>query len=187
MKDVKLTENFKLSEFIKSEPNYYQRSLISTLAGQLQLVRNELNKILTFRKDKAKPLTMTITSGVRTNEDYNRLVAKGYNPSKTSDHFCGVQIQGTPTLGAADVVFGNLGVTYEKLYSKLVELCDSYKFNFGQIILEHNPATKVYWIHFGNDPSLIFDFNISRQIKGYRVKYLVSKDNGKTYEKYSKD
>ncbi|MBR6647147.1 MAG: hypothetical protein IKL09_06505, partial [Clostridia bacterium] len=98
MTDKKLTENFKLSEFISTDPTDYQLQLLQILADNLQLVRTFLQEFVQAGK---KSVSITITSGVRTQADYERLVKNGYNPSKTSDHFCGYQLTAKPTLGAA--------------------------------------------------------------------------------------
>ncbi|MCL4102517.1 hypothetical protein [Fibrobacter sp. HC4] len=95
MTDKYLTPNFKLSEFTKSSVTDYQLSLLQLLAKNLQKVRDLLQPYAV----SGKRVSISITSGVRTAEDYNRLVKNGYNPSKTSDHFCGLQMAGEPTLG----------------------------------------------------------------------------------------
>ena len=85
MTNKKLTENFSLSEFIKTDPTDYQLQLLQLLADNLQSVRNFLQE---FALPK-KTVSISINSGVRTQADYERLVKNGYNPSNTSDHFCG--------------------------------------------------------------------------------------------------
>lgn len=182
---MNLTKNFKLSEFGKESGfSAYQMSLVLILAENLQKVRDFVNSLdLSIRVDKTKPIGMLITSGLRTQEDYNKLVAKGYNPSKTSDHYFGVSVNGFPTLGAADIQFTNFKGDYNKIYEQLV-FAESNKFEFGQIILEFNPQNKKYWIHFGNSPKLIFSQCVYESVN--RTKFLISKDNGKTYKPYTK-
>lgn len=174
MKDEKLSDNFKLSEFSKGELTSYQVDLLRILAGELQVVRNRLQEF----KEGMKPVYVVITSGVRTKADYDRLVKQGYNPSKTSDHFCGYQIEGTPTLGAADIQVYNCSMTTKKIALYIKQLVLSYDVNFGQVIYEKNPATGAEWIHLGNDPELIFKKGITVK----RNKFLMSLDNGKTYK-----
>lgn len=171
-----------MEEFGKNLTSY-QEKLISILANQLQRVRDYLNSpdCALFKVNKDKEIGMIVTSGVRTKDDYDRLVLKGYNPSKTSDHFCGYSLNGSPTLGAADIVLTNFNNDYKYLFGKLVWRCGTY-FQFGQIILEYNPATKKYWLHFGNDPELIFYFNTKDMLA--RKKFLTSNDNGRTYQEY---
>lgn len=174
MTDKKLTSNFKLSEFIKSDPTAYQLSLLKILANELQIVRDELQAY----KSGMKPVLMVITSGVRTKADIDRLKKEGYNPAENSDHLCGVQINGIPTLGAADIQFYNCSLSTKKIALFIKELVLGYKVNFGQVIYEKNPKTGSEWIHLGNDPELIFKPGI--EVK--RTKFLMSTDNGKTYK-----
>lgn len=174
MKDVQLSKNFKLSEFSKGELTDYQVSLLRILAEELQVVRDKLQEF----KTGTKPVYIVITSGVRTKADYDRLVKKGYNPSKTSDHFCGYQVEGTPTLGAADIQVYNCSMKTKQIALYIKELVLGYDVNFGQVIYEKNPDTGDEWIHLGNDPELIF----KNLVKVSRKKFLMSLDNGKTYK-----
>ena len=84
-----ITKNFSFYEFRpKGTPKTwvpnsdYQRMLIIELAKNLQVIRNAM----------PSGAFMEITNGVRLFSDYERLVAAGYRPSKTSDHNCGVAI-----------------------------------------------------------------------------------------------
>lgn len=56
----------------------------------------------------------------------------------------------------------------------------------GQIIFEHNPKTSSSWLHIGNDWTKIFDKNFLEEYKIFdtRKKYLMSLDNGKTYQDF---
>ena len=179
---MQLTKNFKSEEFGKNLTPY-QEKLIDILAVELQRVRNYINSeaCSDFKVNKKKDIGMVITSGVRTKEDYDSLVARGYNPSKTSDHFCGYSLTGNPTLGAADVILTNFNGDYKGLFNKLVWKCGN-EFHFGQLILEYNPANKRYWFHFGNDPERIYGFLTDKVIT--RKKFLISNDNGKTYQEF---
>ena len=179
---MQLTKNFKSEEFGEVK-NGYQLKLIEILATELQKVRDWVNKnCKEFALNSKKDITMTITSGIRTSEDFMRLKSKGYNPSETSDHLCGISVNGSPTLGAADIRFGNFNGNYKELYKKLVAAHEFY-FTFGQMILEYNPSTKCYWIHFGNDPKLIFMPGTAATIA--RKRFLISNDNGKSYQEYN--
>ena len=183
MKDIQLTTNFKLSEFISSDPNAYQLVLLTKLAKNLQIVRD----LLQDYSVTGKKVSVSITSGVRTEADYNRLVSKGYNPSKTSDHFCGLQLSAKPTIGAADLKINNCKLSYRQIAAKLIEWNEDTKNDLllGQIIYERNPATGAEWIHVGNDWYNVFDTEIAKAIDTMRQKYLMSLDNGKTYVTFS--
>lgn len=174
MIDKQLTQNFKLSEFIKTDPTPYQESLLQLLAKNLQLVRDKLQPYAI----EGKKVSINITSGVRTSADYDRLKAKGYNPSKTSDHFCGLQLDCKPTLGAADIVITGCKLSMKEIFTKIMYWDKTLQVSFGQVIYEYNPATKSEWIHLGNDWKKIFmpDITVSRK------KYMQSLDNGKTYQ-----
>ena len=106
---MKLTENFALEEFSKEKLTEYQIGLLQMLATQLQKLRDGLQE---ERIDPKKPVTIGISSGVRTMADYERLKKKGYHPSRTSDHFCGLQLDGRPCL--VDGVFTEEWLEIEK-------------------------------------------------------------------------
>lgn len=184
MKDVSLSKNFKLSEFTKSDVTDYALALLKLLASQLQIVRNKLQS---YAIDKKKPVSISIHSGVRSEEDYKRLIKNGYNPSKTSDHFCGYQLLSKPTLGAADIKVNNCSLTLQEIANMLIEMNDKGELDAGQIIFEYNPKTKSSWIHFGNDWWRIFDANFifDNNLFKSRKKYLMSLDNGKTYQTFN--
>lgn len=184
MKDVSLSKNFKLSEFTKSDVTDYALALLKLLASQLQIVRNRLQS---YAVDKKKPVSISIHSGVRSEEDYKRLIKNGYNPSKTSDHFCGYQLLSKPTLGAADIKVNNCSLSLQEIANMLIEMNDKGELDAGQIIFEYNPKTKSSWIHFGNDWWRIFDANFifDNNLFKSRKKYLMSLDNGKTYQTFN--
>lgn len=174
---AKLTPNFDLSEFSKIQLNEYQLSLIQLLANNLQIVRDKLQS---FKKVPSKNVSITISSGVRTAADYERLKANGHNPSANSDHFCGYQPGARPTLGAADIKVNNCSLSLKDVASLMIEWDKSGVVHFGQIIYEFNPATGGCWIHVGNDWKEIFKDGI----KLNRAKYRMSLDNGKTYQEF---
>lgn len=184
MKDVSLSKNFKLSEFTKNDVTDYALALLKLLASQLQIVRNRLQS---YAVDKKKPVSISIHSGVRSEEDYKRLIKNGYNPSKTSDHFCGYQLLSKPTLGAADIKVNNCSLSLQEIANMLIEMNDKGELDAGQIIFEYNPKTKSSWIHFGNDWWRIFDANFifDNNLFKSRKKYLMSLDNGKTYQTFN--
>ena len=132
----------------KTVCKYYSIALLKLLASQLQIVRNGLQE---YAKDKKKQVSIAINSGVRTQADYNRLKKSGYNPSETSDHFCGLQLKCKPTLGAADFTVSNCSLSLQEIVSMIIDWNKTGHVDFGQIILEYNPKTKSAWIHVGND------------------------------------
>ena len=176
MTDKKLTTNFKLSEFTKTDPTEYQLTLITILAGEIQKIRDRLQE---FKKG-TRDVSITITSGVRTQADYDRLKKRGSNPSATSDHFCGLQLTATPTLGAADIQVRNCSMSLKKIAALIIEMDKREEVRLGQIIYEKNPETGSEWIHLGNDWNMIFRDRIPFK----RKKYLMSTDNGKTYKTF---
>ena len=182
-----ITKNFSYNEFKPKLadnswlPNgEYQKLLIDTLAKNLQIIRNNV----------PKGVTMKITSGVRTLSDYYRLVEAGYNPSKTSDHYCGTSVPLKPddkkykkfgetynfAVGAGDIVSTGMKIwDLFKLSYRLVKegMCD-----FGQVIYEKNNNGKE-WIHYGNSLKGLFSKTIIDFIA--RDKFMKSIDGGKTY------
>lgn len=179
MTDKQLTANFKLSEFIKEDPNPYQLALIQKLADNLQRIRDMLQEYAV----EGKTVSISISSGIRTSADYDRLKSKGYNPSKTSDHFCGLQLLSKPTLGAADLHFSNCKLTYRQIAAKIIEWNENAKNDLmlGQVIYEKNPATGSEWVHVGNDWYGIYETDIAKAIDTMRKRYLMSLDNGRSY------
>lgn len=183
MTNKQLTKNFKLSEFTSVEPNDYQMVLIQVLAESLQNLRDMLQVYAV----EGKEVSITITSGLRTQADYERLKAKGYNPSATSDHFFGYQAKSLPTIGAADIKVKNCVLNLKQIAAKIIEWNtwgDVGEAMFGQVIYEYNPATKAEWIHLGNSWNKVFGSTVSDVVSGMRKQYLMSLDNGKTYQDF---
>lgn len=184
MKNVSLSKNFKLSEFVNHDVTDYALALLKLLASQLQIVRNKLQD---YAVDKRKAVTININSGVRTEEDYKRLIKNGYNPSKTSDHFCGYQLLSKPTLGAADIKVTNCSLSLQEIANMMIEMNKKGELSVGQVIFEYNPKTKSSWIHVGNDWWNIFEtsFIADNNLFSTRKKFLMSLDNGKTYQTFN--
>ena len=179
---MKLTDNFALEEFTKEKVTDYQIGLLKVLATQLQKLRDSLQE---ERIDPKKPVTIGISSGVRTMADYERLKKKGYNPSKTSDHFCGLQLDGKPCIGAADIYVKNCRLSYHDIAQRLILMDQDGVVNVGQVIWEKNPKTGSEWIHIGNDWTYIFEApEVIEAINKTRRKYLYSPDNGETYKEF---
>jgi hypothetical protein len=174
-KSCKVSPNFTAGEFSSEPLTEYQFGLISMLAKNIQYIRDGLQKYAA----PGKTVSVSISSGVRTQNDYNRICSNGNHPSKTSDHFCGYQTTPKPTLGAADCRFINSTISMKEIYKKIVDIVKSGKACFGQAIYEINPATGFEWIHLGNDPKCIFSAEIAQYVP--RAKFLISLDNGKTY------
>lgn len=182
----KLTANFKLKEFTKSDVNDYQLIMLKVLAQQLEEVRTHFNINNNFKKDKSKAVSITITSGVRTQADYERLKSKGYNPSQNSDHFCGYQPGNKPTFGAADIIINNLSISLFDAFKEIAKFANSNAWHFGQVLYESNPKTKSEWIHLSNDPDWLFSsFYMQDYLRNCRnLKIGYSNDNGVTFKKY---
>ena len=56
----------------------------------------------------------------------------------------------------------------------------------GQVIFEYNPKSGASWLHIGNDWTKIFNTDFIEEYKVFntRKKYLMSLDNGKTYQEF---
>lgn len=99
MKSIRLTENFKLDEFTKSagitiDPTEQQIYCLQILCWNiLQPIRNKFGPV-------------KITSGLRNEKSYIRLLEQGYPASKTSDHFAWSSVNPKGT-GAADIFCRN--------------------------------------------------------------------------------
>lgn len=183
-----VTDNFSYYEFRpKDTPKTWrpefelQNIMIIELAENLQVLRNEFG------------MPMTINSGVRVIDDYNRLLRAGYNPSSTSDHYCANIVPIKPTnkkytlfgslysysVGAGDV---KINGDYTGLFNLALLLNMEGKTHFGQIILE-STSSGAKWIHFGNNPSKFFSEAICNLIN--RTPYLATTNGGKSYTKIS--
>jgi len=181
MASIKLTKNFSSSEF-GLDLNDYQLALLKILAENLQIVRDRLNS-MDIKLNKNKDISISISSGVRSKADYEWLKANGYNPSATSDHFCGWALNAPkPTLGAADITISNCKISTMEVFKMIVAMNKAGETNFGQIIYEVN-AKGNPWIHLSNNPKAIFTGKVAKAI--LRSPYLISLDNGKTYKAYN--
>ena len=152
MKILKTT-NFSFEEFLpRSNPNWQPNTLqvvmLNMLMKSLQVVRDTVGQCI------------DVSNSVRLVEDYNRLLANGYKPSLTSDHFFGEPIR-VPSkhprrplygeyysfsAGAADVV---CAVGAEELYHVIITLQRKGSLpNLGQVLLETQNGDS--WIHVAN-------------------------------------
>ncbi len=189
MPGKKVSENFFYSEFRPAGAplawmpvSEYQDELLKSLAANLQVVRDSMQQ----------GSSITISCGVRVFKDYDRLKNAGYNPSYTSDHFCGLAVPVNqnsdkykkfgPTynfsVGAADCV--PKGMTVTELFNLAVQLTKMGQTRFGQVIYEKDPEKNTEWIHFGGDPTPFFSQKILMLIN--RPKFLQSTDGGKSYK-----
>ncbi len=187
--EQRITKNFSFYEFAPSgagkdwlPDNQYQQMMITLLARNLQIVREQMPSY-SF---------ITITSAVRDAKDYDRLKKGGYNPSETSDHNFGNAVQLKPgtdkykkfgptynfTVGAADCV--PTGITAKELFNIAMQLIRNNKCFFGQVIYEHNPVKNVDWVHFGGYYTYFFSDPIVQFLD--KPLFRKSTDNGKTYQ-----
>lgn len=183
-----ITKNFSYWEFKphKAEKTWrpnseYQKLLITNLAKNLQIV-----------KDNAPSnCVMNITSGVRDISDFFRLKNSGYNPSTTSDHYCGAPIKIKKinpkyikfgevycfSSGAADIT--PAGISAWDLFKLAFNLINAGACDFGQIIYEKDPKNGSEWTHFSGSYNNLFSDDIVAIIG--RQKILKSVDGGKNY------
>lgn len=145
--DRKLTENFTLYEFLRSDiaernPSIKKKQFSpnSDVLRNLQLTAELLQKVRDLcNKEIDSNIVIHITSGYRC-PDLNKLV----NGSKTSDHMYG---------RAADFkLYTTKSGKYEEMdgatYKKLVELLYHNKdIKFYQLIKEFGTRSKPVWIH----------------------------------------
>jgi len=166
---------------------------------ELFLLKNLRDKILNpIRREIGRPMRITdcyriIAKYKRMLEARNKDGSRKYNPSATSDHFWG---QPVPTIKKRD------RQKYGKIYSFSVGAVDFYiprvkmadvfdfvvgmekefKIRTGQIVLEHNPATKFSWIHISNPKEILLSDTVINDLGLSKFKYLISENNGKSYE-----
>jgi len=183
-----ITKNWSYHEFrpegapkIWKPSSLYRKLLLDNLARNLQVISNNLPEYVTLK----------VSGGVRGLMDYGRLIKAGYQPSETSDHYCGTSvplIYGSEkynkygetynfAIGAADIQ--SIGIPIWQLFSLSFKLSKEGKCDFGQIIYEHNPKTDAEWVHYGGSLKNIFSNSIISFIG--RKKYMKSLDGGRTY------
>jgi len=183
---MQLTKNFSLDEFTNElEIPDYRLFLVQGMANILQTIRNVLC------------CSIQITSGMRSQADFDRLRKAGYNPSETSDHNYGLPIMldsSNPkfrtfgaiynfSVGAADIV-PDIGA--ENAWKQLEPLCDREQnlivgIRIGQFILEKGLPGATPWIHVSNHPEIAFSRELVRKFLN-RPCFLTSVDGGKTYQ-----
>jgi len=167
-------------------PDIVKDLSINLTEVQQLMVNSLIDHILNPIEDYAG-CKMTITSGLRTFQDYDRLIEQGYNPSKKSDHFFGLM---PFTSGAADMVYENgnqftIDLFYDlyKRYDKVRDriIIPKADIQVGQMILEvkfDKNGIPSRWIHLSNPRRLFYskDCPLPGQM------FLRSDDNGKTYK-----
>lgn len=136
---MNLSKNFKLSELTRSGDGN-----ITPTYEQLHCLKLLVNNILQPIRDKFGPVS--ITSGLRDKETYDRLISKGYPASRTSDHFAWSTVNPKGT-GAADITLP--GTDLNLVFHWIIDNLDS---NIRQVI--HYPDK--YFIHVSNAFKNIF-------------------------------
>ncbi len=195
MEKIKLSDHFSLSEITSKD----HHELLPLQWFMLQhICMSILEPLRKFASDLVRQdVPFTITSGLRTVEDSDRLKKAGYNPSEISDHDYGQPVELTSperrskfgkfysySVGAVDFVpeFGA-----ELLFDRLKQYFNRGTHSIdlsggsivvGQFILEKGERS--YWIHVSNPPSLFFNQPILGLLK--RNCFLKSEDNGKSYQ-----
>ncbi|MDR3001149.1 MAG: hypothetical protein LBU89_07785, partial [Fibromonadaceae bacterium] len=136
-----LTQNFKVKEFLTGPNPPKWDDLSERVQGQIKELANMLQ---TIRDAVKKPIS--ISSGLRTLEDYNRMVKNKLNPSKKSDHFFGQTVDGYSLgLGAVDITCK--GMDTIAFYNLILKMKYEGKIKCGQLLLEKN---KTFWVHIAN-------------------------------------
>lgn len=176
----KLSRNFWASEFSSrpwTELNPQEKIMLENLAQEiLQPARDQLGR-------------MIVTSGIRDVKDYHRLIAKGYYPSETSDHFYGASLilrsakkikkygkRYSYSVGAGDIV--PVDVEPYEAFKFMINLYKKSKIQYGQLIYEKHNSKE--WIHVSNPPTLIYSKKFVDKFLT-RIPVLQSLDGGRTY------
>lgn len=190
-----LSNNFWLHEFTNlswGQLTSTNKFLLERLCIDiLQPMRDYLCKVY----DKNVP--MSVTSGMRTAADFDRILAQGFNPSRRSDHFFANCI---PTdghgdtqrfgpyfahgSGAADVVPTGEGVVVKDCFDHIVDGIRSGYLGipFGQLIHEFGGRSSSGWLHLSNSKSLIFTDEMVKTLGFDSLhRILTSPDAGKSY------
>jgi hypothetical protein len=142
---------------------------------------------------------ISINDCYRTSEKYDSmLLDQSCNPSATSDHFWGQSIPLSDPLlkakfgsyytfsaGAVDFRIPSVQ-DMALLFEKIVSMDRVGVINAGQCILEaaydSNKKMTKQWIHVSNPRTLVYTQTFIKSFGINKTKYLVSNDNGKTYQ-----
>lgn len=186
-----ITTNFSYSEY---RPHWEPKTWLPRTAMCRYMIQNHASNLQVIRDNCPKGTKIIITSGVREPSDTQRLLAAGYKPSLTSDHLFGAPTPIPTTnryypicgnlyamsVGATDVVpVGIDGFSARDLFLLSIGLIARKVAHFGQVIYEEDPRRKKSWVHFGNDPRLVYSEAACGMIRRGRV--LESLDGGRTY------
>lgn len=165
-----ITENFSWAEFNpeKVDIGIYGDLMVVTLAKSLQKLRDKLNEKFKSRLvgTEYKEIGIRITSAVRGAGDYNRLVAKGYKPSITSDHNYGQPIRIPKDFDTKRAVSGEYYslsagavdfqltvpqgiVSLKEVVRTVTDLAVAGEVDVGQVLLEKQGEKE--WVHIGNN------------------------------------
>jgi len=190
---LKITKNFSFWEFGPKgcgkswvPDNENQKSMIYILTENIQKLRDKANTL-----KKSSSVAINISSGIRTMADYYRLQGSGYNPSQTSDHFCGTAMPlevGTDkykkfgstynfSSGAGDCVV--VGMPTYDFFKMAMDEFRLTHVKFGQIIYEKDPIKKVDWVHLSGAYENYFSDSIVRWLD--KKPFLKSLNGGKSY------
>jgi len=176
---------FSLYEFTRKgfpeKPTPLEQYLLNGITHTLNIIREDI----------ASPIT--ISDCYRSVDKYHSMVARGYNPSPTSDHFWGQAIPTmrskdidkygtyyTYSVGAVDFVVSKLDM--EIVFKKIINLSKKGEIEIGQCILETNPKRNVKWIHISNSKDYVLNKDLISKLNIAKYKFLRSDDNGKTYQ-----
>ena len=123
--------------------------------------------------------------GLRSDADVKRLIAQGYNPSRTSDHFYGIpmpQKDGTfytDSCGAADLYVAGLPGLFGHIVDHFARIADPAA-RPHQMIYETGKFSD--WLHIANAPLVAFPDAAAAKKHLSPRPLLYSFDCGKTYQ-----
>jgi len=171
----KLSPHFKLKEFVKSasvpghivKPTYYQKNQMFFFCSTvLEYIRSDVKDYFNL---KGRQASIRINSGIRDKVIYNALKERGYNPSKTSDHFFQSRLNPIGR-GAADITWPNVkipNVSFNRFlkiaYEIIINKMDTV---LNQCILYKNKD----FIHVSMSPELSF---FSGRVKRSRKRFFI--------------
>jgi len=186
---MQLSENFYLKELTKLPRTAIPPTQLYLLKA---LCEDVLQPVRDFLGCKIK-----ITSGLRTTEDHRRLIAAGYSPSETSDHFFGAMVRLTShrkiarfggeypfSVGAADII---PACGAEAAYWKMRPYFDAETgelnlpagvVKIGQFLLE---KSRTYWVHVSNPATLVYSKDFAKKYLK-KTPFMLSLDNGRSYQ-----
>ncbi len=153
MKNIKLSDNFRLREFTYSKVANHNVSIKESSHEYWLLAKLVIN-IQNLRDHFHAPIR--ITSGIRNKFVWNKLKDKGYNPSVRTDHSFGLPGVNQWGIGACDffIVMRKKSLFVHRMWKMYFHIIRFM--NFGQVIIYLTRYYTPIFIHLSNPYDVVY-------------------------------